>query len=250
MILARQLPDVAKNTKNFSDKRTLDLREAIVNATDPEKLFFEDFPAVYSIFNITELTDDQMLDYVNNLAASIKDLTGYYQNLVESTYHKFEKILGKHKDFLKFKEIISKRYSSIKVDLLPSHIKTFFIRLTSALDDKESWVNSVVQDLVGSTLQNISDIDLEKLDNRLEKSFLELDHLVDLHKVELVKDQEVYRIEVTTTKGGDTPQQFIVNEKDLKKAKNLTDKMEKLLMKDNNINKIALINILKKMKNE
>lgn len=250
LILARQLPDVAKNTKNFRDKRTLELREAIVNATDPEKLFFEDFPAVYSIFNITELTDDQMLDYVNNLAASIKDLTGYYQNLVESTYHKFEKILGKQKDFLKFKEIISKRYSSIKVDLLPSHIKTFFIRLTSALDDKESWVNSVVQDLVGSTLQNISDIDLEKLDNRLEKSFLELDHLVDLHKVELVKDQEVYRIEVTTTKGGDTPQQFIVNEKDLKKAKNLTDKMEKLLMKDNNINKIALINILKKMKNE
>jgi len=250
LILARQLPDVTKNTKNFSDKRTLDLREAIVNATDPEKLFFEDFPAVYSIFNITELTDDQMLDYVNNLAASIKDLTGFYQNLVESTYHKFEKILGKHKDFQKFKETVSKRYSSIRADLLPSHIKTFFIRLTSALDDKESWVNSVVQDLVGSTLQNISDIDLEKLDNRLEKSFLELDHLVDLHKIELNKDQEVYRIEVTTTKGGDTPQQFIVNEKDLKKAKNLADKMEELLIKDNNINKIALINILKNLKHE
>ena len=89
-----------------------------------------------------------------------------------------------------------------------------------------------------------------KLDNRLEKSFLELDHLVDLHKIELNKDQEEYRIEVTTTKGGDTPQQFIVNEKDLKKAKNLADKMEELLIKDNNINKIALINILKNLKHE
>ena len=250
LILARKLPEVAKNTKNFTDKRTLELREAIVNATDPEKLFFEDFPSVYSIFNITELTDDQMLDYVNNLAASIKDLTGYYQCLIENTYQKFENILGQHKDFIKFKKTISKRYSSIKVDLLPSHIKTFFIRLTSALDDKESWVNSVVQDLVGSTLQSISDIDLEKLDNRLEKSFLELDHLVDLHKIELDNNQEVYRIEVTTTKGGDNPEQFIVNEKDIKKAEDLTDKMKGLLKKDNNINKIALINLLKRLKSE
>tara|TARA_B100000683_G_scaffold245525_1_gene256523 strand:+ start:2174 stop:5365 length:3192 start_codon:yes stop_codon:yes gene_type:complete len=250
LILARELPEVTKNTKNFTDKRTLELREAIVNATDPEKLFFEDFPAVYSIFNITELTDDQMLDYVNDLAASIKDLTGYYSNLVENTYHKFEKIFGNHEDFLRFKEKINKRYSSIKLDLLPSHIKTFFIRITSALDDKESWVNSVVQDLVGSTLQNISDIDLEKLDNRLEKSFLELDHLVDLHKIKLENNQEVYRIEVTTTKGGDDPEQFIVNEQDIKKAEDLTNKMKKLLNNDNNINKIALIKLLKRLKSE
>ena len=191
-----------------------------------------------------------MLDYVNDLAASIKDLTGYYSNLVENTYHKFEKIFGNHEDFLRFKEKINKRYSSIKLDLLPSHIKTFFIRITSALDDKESWVNSVVQDLVGSTLQNISDIDLEKLDNRLEKSFLELDHLVDLHKIKLENNQEVYRIEVTTTKGGDDPEQFIVNEQDIKKAEDLTNKMKKLLNNDNNINKIALIKLLKRLKSE
>ena len=250
LILARDLPEVTKNTKNFTDSRTLKLREAIVNATDPEKLFFEDFPAVYSIYSVTELTDDQMLDYVNNLAVSIKDLTGHYQCLIENTYEKFENILGHHEDFIKFKKTIVKRYSSIKVDLLPSHIKTFFIRLTSALDDKESWINSVVQDLVGSTLQSISDIDLEKLDNRLEKSFLELDHLVDLHKIELDNNQEVYRIEVTTTKGGDNPEQFIVNEKDIKKAEDLTVKIKGLLKKDNNINKIALINLLKRLKSE
>ncbi|MBR51408.1 MAG: hypothetical protein CMD58_02715 [Gammaproteobacteria bacterium] len=250
LILARQLPEVTKNTKNFTDKRTLELREAIVNATDPEKLFFEDFPAVYSIFNISDLTDDMMLEYINNLATSIKDLTGYYKCLIENTYNKFENVLGQKKDFIKFKQALNKRYSSIKVDLLPSHIKTFFIRLTSALDDKESWINSVVQDLVGSTLESISDIDLEKLDNRIEKSFLELDHLVDLHKIELDNNQEVYRIEVTTTKGGDAPEQFIVNEKDIKKAEDLTDKMKSILIKDNNINKIALINLLKKLKSE
>ena len=72
LILSRQLPEVTKNTKNFSDIRTLDLREAIVNATDPEKLFFEDFPAVFSIFNITDLSDEDMLNYINDLASSIK----------------------------------------------------------------------------------------------------------------------------------------------------------------------------------
>jgi hypothetical protein len=250
LILARQLPEVTKKTKNFKDKRTLALRETIVNATDPEKLFFEEFPSVYSIFNISDLSDNQMLEYVNNLALSINDLTGYYKNLVSITYKKFENILGDHDDFLNFKKSIFKRYSSLKSDILPSHIKTFFIRITSALDDKESWVNSVVQDLVGSTLENISDIDLKKLDYRLEKSFLELDHLVDLHKVELNKNQEVYRIEVTNTKGGDQPEQFIVNEDDLEKANELVDNLNNLLVKDNNINKIALINLLKTLRNE
>ena len=146
--------------------------------------------------------------------------------------------------------MLNKRYKSIKVDILPSHIKTFFIRLTSSLDDKESWINSVVQDLVGSTLLNISDTDLEKLHNRLEKSFLELDHLVDLHSIELNKNQEVYRIEVTTTKGGDTPQQFIVDEKDKDKADKLSEKLRKLLGADSNINKVAIINLLKKLKSE
>ena len=250
LILARQLEEVTKKTKNFKDKRTLELRESIVNATDPEKLFFEDFPAVYSIFNISELSDDDMLKYINDLAFSIKELTSYYQKLVDNTYHKFEVIFGKHVDFKKFKTTVNKRYSSLKPDLLPSHIKTFFNRVSSALDDKESWINSVVQDLVGSTLQNITDTDLEKLDNRLIKSFLELDHLVDLHKVELNKDQEVYRIEVTTTKGGDIPQQFIIDEKDNVKVDLLADQLEKVLSSDSNINKIAIINLLKRLKNE
>ena len=92
--------------------------------------------------------------------------------------------------------------------------------------------------------------DLEKLDNRLKKSFLELDHLVDLHKVELNKDQEVYRIEVTTTKGGDVPQQFIVDEKDNVKVDLLADQLEKVLSSNSNINKVAIINLLKRLKNE
>ena len=41
-------------------------------------------------------------------------------------------------------------------------ILNVFIRLTSGLDDKESWINSMVQDLVGCTLQEI-DIDYDKL---------------------------------------------------------------------------------------
>jgi len=170
--------------------------------------------------------------------------------LVDNTYHKFEDIFGENIDFKKFKRVVNKRYSSLKPDLLPSHIKTFFNRVSSALDDKESWINSVVQDLVGSTLQNITDTDLEKLDNRLIKSFLELDHLVDLHKVELNKDQEVYRIEVTTTKGGDIPQQFIVDEKDNVKVDLLANQLEKILSSDSNINKVAIINLLKRLKNE
>ena len=75
LILSRQLPEVTRNTKNFSDIRTLDLREAIVNATDPEKLFFEDFPAYQqqpqSLNN--DKTEDLNYSFLAKLFSSLAD---------------------------------------------------------------------------------------------------------------------------------------------------------------------------------
>ena len=145
------------------------------------------------------------------------------------------------------KKNISVRYKSIKSDLLPAHIKSFFIRLTSGLDDTESWINSIVQDLVGCTLKEISDIDYDKLKNRFETSFLELDHLVDLHNVKLRKEQEIFRIEFTTSKGGDQAQQFILDKGAQEKADELADNLLGNLSSDINTNKLALIKLLRKI---
>ena len=44
--------------------------------------------------------------------------------------------------------------------------------------------------------------------------------------------------------------QFIVDEKDNAKVDLLADQLEKVLSSDSNINKVAIINLLKRLKNE
>ena len=246
LMLERQLPQTTKKTSRLSEN-TISLRDAISKTSDPEKAFFEEFPAAFSIYNIAELSDENISEYIISLKEAIDELNLYYSSLIDNTYSHITKILSETDDFIELKNNINSRYKSIKSDLLPKHIKSFFIRLTSGLDDKESWINSMVQDLVGCTLQEISDIDYDKLKNRFETSFLELDHLVDLHKVKLKKEQEIFRIEFTSSKGGDQAQQFILDKSSQEDADELAKNLLGKLSDDINTNKLALIKLLKKI---
>lgn len=246
LILERQLPISTKNTSRLSNN-TLSLRDAISKTSDPEKAFFEEFPAAFSIYNISDLSNKSISEYIVALKNAIDELNNYYKSLIDITFSHIVDILSETEDFVDLKKNISVRYKSIKSDLLPAHIKSFFIRLTSGLDDKESWINSIVQDLVGCTLKEISDIDYDKLKNRFETSFLELDHLVDLHNVKLRKEQEIFRIEFTTSKGGDQAQQFILDKGAQEKADELADNLLGNLSSDINTNKLALIKLLRKI---
>ncbi len=183
----RSLPDYTKNTKRIQ-KSALKLREAISVAKDPEKTFFEDFPKALGYHNLEALkdSDEALAAYIHQLQESIRDLRTCYDDLVNRVEAFFLKDLGyANLDFATYKKRLIKRYKSIKEHLLLPHQRIFFARLTSPLDDRESWLNSIVSALLKKNLNKLRDEEEELLLDKLSATFRELDNLCDLHEVEI-----------------------------------------------------------------
>ncbi|WP_293786899.1 hypothetical protein [uncultured Pedobacter sp.] len=196
----RDLKPYVQKTKNLS-KRTLAVRNALTNATEPEKLFFEDFPSALN-YDLVQLSNNPELlsNYNADLQECIRELRNAYNELL----NKFEGIINglwnEDYDFTTYTEKLRARYQkSLKQYLLLPYQKTFYDRLCSPLDDRAAWLSSVAQATVGKTLDQITDKEVENLQERFRSLIYELDNLNDmaLQKVNL-EEEDVFKFELTT----------------------------------------------------
>ncbi len=245
----RGLPDYTKNTKRI-EKSALKLREAISVAKDPEKTFFEDFPRALGYHNLEFLkdSDESLAAYIHQLQEAIRVLRTCYENLISRIESCFLKDLGySNMDFKAYKKALSKRYKSIKTPLLLPHQRIFFARLTSPLEDKTSWISSMVSVLLKKNLSQLRDEEEELLLDKFSVIFRELDNLCDLHELEIDETkEEVLKINITTLKGGTKAHQLRLSKQKNKKVNALYNEIEKSLDKDKAVNQAVLIKLLQK----
>ena len=122
-----------------------------------------------------------------------------------------------------------------------------FARLTSPLDDRESWLNSIVSALLKKNLNKLRDEEEELLLDKLSATFRELDNLCDLHAVGIDEaKEEVIKIDITTLDSGTKAHQLRLSKQKSKKVSNLLTTIEKLLGKDKTVNQAVLIKLLQK----
>ncbi len=133
------LPEYAKQTKRLS-KNTIKLREAIAKAKDPEQTFFEDFPAALGFKDLDlKHNEDFLKDYVFHLQSSIKDLRTCFSDLIIRLENKMIDILGlENNNFDEYKDLVIKRYKTIKTHLLIPKQKSFYTRINSPISDKKT----------------------------------------------------------------------------------------------------------------
>ena len=76
------LPEYTKKTNRLS-RETLSFRNAIANAKDPEKVFFEDFPTAlgYTTLKLRQ-SDKHLEEYINQLQNCIRELRASFEELV------------------------------------------------------------------------------------------------------------------------------------------------------------------------
>ena len=196
----RDLHDYAKRTKNLS-KRALAVREVIANAKDPEKTFFDDFPAAlgYSVQELQSKTD-LAETFIKKLQEAIKEIQTCYDRLLSrfETYITKE-ILGTKELFPKYKEQLNDRYKNLKVHLLTTHYKTFYSRITSPLEDRMGWLNSISQACIGKPLTALTDEDEVLLFEKFTDLVHALDNLSEISRASLHEDEEdVLKFEVTS----------------------------------------------------
>lgn len=249
----RGLPEYAKITRRLS-KKTVALREAIANAKDPEKTFFEDFPRALGC-NILYLKDTQeeLENYVAQLQNSIRELRGCYEELVNRVENFIlEEIIGEKLSFPGYKVQLQERFRKLKKHLLLPHQKVFHQRLISELDDRKSWMSSVAHACIGKSLDSINDEDEVILHEKLRDVIHELDNLCELSKADVDEAKEdVLKLEVTSFVEGIKKNLIRLPKKKAKELIQLESIIKAKLSKDRQLNVATLTKLLQdQLRNE
>ncbi len=188
----RGLPEYSKQTQRLS-KSALAVKTAIAVARDPEKAFFEDFPTALGT-SLSELKSSRaaLEDFTRTLQEAIREV----RTSCDRLYDRFEEflqneLLGRGAGFDEYKNQLKQRFKSIKRHLLLPHQKTFMQRVDSGLDDRQAWLNSIAQAVVGKALENFRDEDELLLYNKFQNITFELDSLTKLSTADIDEEQEV-----------------------------------------------------------
>lgn len=242
----RGLPEYAKNTNRLR-KESLAIRKVIATATDPEKIFFEDFPTALGM-SLTQLkkSPEALADYISRLQDAIREIRSCHDELV-NRFELFiaEEVLYESLPFEEYKARLRERFKAIKQHRLLPHHKTLLLRLASELDDRKAWLSSIAQAVVGKTLETLRDDDEPLLYDRFNSLVLELDTLTQLSKSSINEEKEdVFGLEITTF---ESVEKKVVRfpRKQKSEISRIEGQLHTQLGKDKTLNIAALANVLK-----
>ena len=245
----RQLPEYSKQTKRLSPA-ALKIRQAIVMSKDPEQTFFEAFPDALGV-SLSSLQKDKtrLQAYASLLQNAVRELRTSYDELVKR-FEEFicNEFVGKSVPFEQYKQHLQHRFSRLKKHLLLANQRTFVQRIDSALDDKKSWLNSIVQAVSGKTLELFTDEDEILLYEKFKTMILELDSLTNISKVDIdEKNEEVIGVKIDTFFSTINPKIVRIPRNKTQEVEHLKSLLKKRLGTDKTANIAAVLNLLKEL---
>lgn len=252
IIFFKDLTDYAKQNSRIS-KEALAVRAAIADSKEPEKTFFEDFPSAlgYSISKL-QSSDKSFQEYIGNLQNAIREIRSSQDQLFERVEgFILDEFIGKQTDFPTYKEILQRRFSELKRHLCLPNQKTFLLRLDSQLDDRNSWLNSLSQAVIGKSLDKIRDNDEVVFYDKFKAIILELDSLNSISSTDFDEDKEdIFEIEMSSFGEKKQKKSVRLPKAKLEEANVVEEILKSLLTKDKSTNIYAVANLLKKLLKE
>jgi len=246
LVLYKQLPEYSRKTSRLSPE-TLAIRKAIENSQDPEKVFFEDFPkALKTDIKHLSASKESLENYIANLQGAIRELRIAVDELTDRIeLFLVSEIMGNRKiKFPAYKETLQRRYSGLKEHQLLAKQKSFLMRINSPLDDRKSWIASIVHAVIGKTLETLRDEDEEILKDRLLFMVQEMDNLSELSAHHQNDQEELIKLDLTTSEGLSKNVIRVPTGK-REEIRKQTLEIKKLLGKDKRVNLAILSQLLK-----
>ncbi len=248
----RSLPQYTRHTKNL-DPPSLRLREVIVNASDPEKTFFEDFPRALGYggeLNFNEIDDDLLKAYIHQLQTSIRNLRTCFSALIGRIEVRLRTELGcPEVEFPAYRALIRERFASLREHLLLEHLKGFYSRILSDFGDRDAWIGSIVHALLHKPLEEMQDEEEELIYQRLNETMQELDNLCDIAKLVIDPEREkVVKLEVTSSTEGSQERLVRLPKKKTDEAQHIEKSIDKKLAKlhDRSVRIAILVKLLQR----
>lgn len=244
----RSLSAYAQQTTKIGPE-AIQFREVIAKTTDPEKAFFEDFPAALGFDELVgeSATDESIEAFVESLQQAIRELRSCYDELVNRIELSLLDILGlSGAQFPDYRDDIRERFATLQpAELLPRQ-RTLLMRLTSALDDRDAWLNSVVQVVLGRDIRSMRDEDEGVVHSKLRTALQELDNLCQIGKLNADLERELppIALEITTAQAGSHKHLHRLPLQKEAAVSDLESKVRAILTDDESVNAGALIRIL------
>lgn len=243
----RGLSEYSRNTRRLK-KEIIAIREAIANSKDPEKSFFEDFPiALGYSSDVLQKSKEQLQTYIIKLQDAIRELRSSYDSLLQRLEDFIlEEFIGEKMEFDEYKPKLQKRFEKLKKHLCLPHQKTFIQRLDSGLDDRNAWLSSIAQAVIGKSLETIKDEEEIILYDKFKTLILELDSLTNISQADLDEEHEdVLGIEMSSFVDGIQKRLVRLPKTKKKEVSKIEDLIKARLSTDKSLNIAALANILK-----
>ena len=127
----------------------------------------------------------------------------------------------------------------------PKH-KIFLLRIQSKLDDRDSYLMSICQALIGKPLNQIKDSDEKQLMSKMLSIINELDNLVDLNKVAVNEGELLVKFELTTKEEGGTEQIVRIPKNKLSELDDTMKDISSKLDQNKSLKIPILVSLLKK----
>lgn len=244
----RNLPAYTLQTDKLT-QQAKSFRNAIAKAEDPSSALFDAIPSALGYGRISFEEDSTVLKgFVEQLNGAIYELrTAYDELLNRIESYLLEVTSSKQTDFAKYKSQVQSKYKSIKTHLLVPKFKVFHTRLMSALDDRDSWLKSLADQLLGKSIDQMSDQEEKILMDRMKEAFANLDRVQEVHEyLDTQEDNEAYSIDLMDKSGKTLHDKISLNSQEQQKADELYTRLGKLINKEDHLlNKAALIKLLK-----
>ncbi len=207
----RGLNEYTLNTRTISPK-AVSFREAIKNAKDPEDALFTQFPSALG-FHSVGINDDEILkSFTFHIQDSIRELRTAYDNLLNRIENTIIKSFScNSSDFLIYKNEIREYLNNINTHLLGSEQAIVFKRMTSALDDRSSWIKSVADAALGKSIESMIDEEEALLVNNLKEYIGGLIKASELHEFGLRDNKQMVSIQVIGVSGAVLDDKIIIS---------------------------------------
>ncbi len=195
----KQLDTYAKKTTRLQ-KGSLALRKAIENATDPEKIFFEDIPNGLGFSLPTLRNDEEELEnFTTQLQSAIRELRSCYDELMK----RFEYVIaGKTgiNTYPDYQEVLKIRFKAVRKHALLPHQEVFCQRVYSDMQDRKAWLSSLAHACLGKHLDSFTDHDELRLYDKFNAIVEELDNLSEIttEKDFDTEAENVFRLDYTS----------------------------------------------------
>ena len=251
LVFYKNLPEYCKKTQRLSNE-AIALRNAIVSAEDPEKIFFEEFPTAFeSTVEQLANSDEALTTFARILNDAIEEIKNSYVELVNRIEEFIQdEIVGEKLNFSVYKSKLKKRFATVRDHQLLPHQKVFLQRVSSPIDDLDSWIASIAQVVLKKPLDQISDREEQVLKDKLLHLVKELDNLREIHQGQ--KDNnEVLKFDLTTIDNGLRSRVIEIPRGKKKEVKKLVNEIRKQLRSKENISVAVLVKLLEeKLNNE